>query len=115
MLVCLDPKSGETVYVKSDEVKLAGTQSADDFANGYRQKLQMKNSEPYNQAAQEQAMQDAAKLSRKFNQKKIKMEKKQNVTLMQVLMNLNKAQKKLLEVMQRQQKIIILKRCRPSK
>ena len=61
MLVCLDPKSGETAYVKSDEVKLAGTQSADDFANGYRQKLQMKNSEPYNQAAQEQAMQDAAK------------------------------------------------------
>lgn len=61
MLVCLDPKSGETVYVKSDEVKLAGTQSADDFANGYRQKLQMKNSEPYNQAAQEQAMQDTAK------------------------------------------------------
>ena len=61
MLVCLDPKSGETVYVKSDEVKFAETQSTDDFANGYRQELQMKNSEPYNQAAQEQAMQDAAK------------------------------------------------------
>ena len=61
MLVCLDPKSGETVYVKSDEVKFVGTQSTDDFANGYRQKLQMKNSEPYNQAAQEQAIQDAAK------------------------------------------------------
>ena len=61
MLVCLDPKSGETVYVKSDEVKFVGTQIADDFANGYRQELQMKNSEPYNQAAQEQAMQDAAK------------------------------------------------------
>lgn len=61
MLVCLDPKSGETVYVKSDEVKFVGTQSADDFANGYRQELQMKNSEPYNQAAQEQAIQDAAK------------------------------------------------------
>jgi hypothetical protein len=61
MLVCLDPKSGETVYVKSDEVKFVGTQSTDDFANGYRQELQMKNSEPYNQAAQEQAMQDAAK------------------------------------------------------
>lgn len=61
MLVCLDPKSGETVYVKPDEVKFVGTQSADDFANGYRQELQMKNSEPYNQAAQEQAMQDAAK------------------------------------------------------
>lgn len=61
MLVCLYPKSGDTVYVKSDEVKFVGTQSADDFANGYRQELQMKNSEPYNQAAQEQAMQDAAK------------------------------------------------------
>lgn len=61
MLVCLDTKTGETVYVKSDEVKFVGTQSADDFANGYRQELQMKNSEPYNQAAQEQAMQDAAK------------------------------------------------------
>lgn len=61
MLVCLDPKSGETVYVKSDEVKFVGTQSADDFANGYRHELQMKNSEPYNQAAQEQAMQDDAK------------------------------------------------------
>lgn len=61
MLVCLDTKAGETVYVKSDEVKFFGTQSTDDFANGYRQELQMKNSEPYNQAAQEQAMQDAAK------------------------------------------------------
>lgn len=61
MLVCLDPKTGDTVYVKSDEVKFVGIQSTDDFANGYRQKLQMKNSEPYNQAAQEQAMQDAAK------------------------------------------------------
>lgn len=61
MLVCLDPKTGETVYVKSYEVKFVGTRSADDFANGYRQELQMKNSEPYNQAAQEQAMQDAAK------------------------------------------------------
>lgn len=61
MLVCLDPKTGDTVYVKSDEVKFVGTQSTDDFANGYRQELQMKNSEPYNQAAQEQAMQDAAK------------------------------------------------------
>lgn len=61
MLVCLDPKTGDTVYVKSDEVKFVGTQSADDFANGYLQELQMKNSEPYNQAAQEQAIQDAAK------------------------------------------------------
>lgn len=61
MLVCLDPKTGDTVYVKSDEVKFVGTQSTDDFANGYLQELQMKNSEPYNQAAQEQAIQDAAK------------------------------------------------------
>lgn len=65
MLVCLDPKTGEIVYAKSDEVKFVGTQSTDDFANGYRQELQMKNSEPYNQAAQEQAIQDAAKPQQK--------------------------------------------------
>ena len=80
MLVCLDPKTGETVYVKSDEVKFVGTQSADDFANGYRQELQMKNSEPYNQAAQEQAMQDAAKPKQEVQPKENKNgeEKKRN-------------------------------------
>lgn len=61
MLVCLDPNTKELVYVKADEVTLLQNQPIDQFAAEYRQRLQMKNSEPYNQAAQEQAMQDAAK------------------------------------------------------
>lgn len=61
MLVCLDPNTKELVYVKADEVTLFQNQPIDQFADEYRQRLQMKNSEPYNQAAQEQAMQDAAK------------------------------------------------------
>lgn len=61
MLVCLDPNTKEMVYVKADEVTLFQNQPIDQFAAEYRQRLQMKNSEPYNQAAQEQAMQDAAK------------------------------------------------------
>lgn len=61
MLVCLDPNTKELVYVKADEVTLFQNQPIDQFAAEYRQRLQMKNSEPYNQAVQEQAMQDAAK------------------------------------------------------
>lgn len=61
MLVCLDPNTKELVYVKADEVTLFQNQPIDQFAAEYRQRLQMKNSEPYNQAAQEQAMQDAVK------------------------------------------------------
>ena len=61
MLVCFDPNTKELVYVKADEVTLFQNQPIDQFAAEYRQRLQMKNSEPYNQAAQEQAMQDAAK------------------------------------------------------
>ena len=61
MLVCFDPNTNEMVYVKADEVTLLQNQPIDQFAAEYRQRLQMKNSEPYNQAAQEQAMQDAAK------------------------------------------------------
>lgn len=61
MLVCLDPNTNELVYVKADEVTLVQNQPLDQFAAEYRQRLQMKNSEPYNQAAQEQAMLDAAK------------------------------------------------------
>ena len=61
MLVCLDPNTKELVYVKADEVTLFQNQPIDQFAAEYRQRLQMRNSEPYNQAAQEQAMQDAAK------------------------------------------------------
>ena len=61
MLVCFDPSTREMVYVKADEVTFFQNQPIDQFAAEYRQRLQMKNSEPYNQAAQEQAMQDAAK------------------------------------------------------
>ena len=61
MLVCMDPNTKEMVYVKADEVTLLQNQPIDQFAAEYRQRLQMKNSEPYNQAAQEQAMLDAAK------------------------------------------------------
>nr|UVY30131.1 MAG: ddrB-like ParB superfamily domain protein [Bacteriophage sp.] len=61
MLVCFDPNTKEMVYVKADEVTLFQNQPIDQFAAEYRQRLQIKNSEPYNQAAQEQAMLDAAK------------------------------------------------------
>ncbi len=61
MLVCFDPNTNEMVYVKADEVTLSQTQPLDQFAAEQTQRLQMKNSEPYNQAAQEQAMLDAAK------------------------------------------------------
>lgn len=61
MLVCLDPNTKELVYVKADEVTLVQNQPLDQFAAEYRQRLQIKNSEPYNQAAQEQAILDAAK------------------------------------------------------
>lgn len=61
MLVCLDPNTKEMVYVKADEVTLFQNQPLDQFVAEQTQRLQMKNSEPYNQAAQEQAMQDAAK------------------------------------------------------
>lgn len=61
MLVCFAPNTREMVYVKADEVTLFQNQPIDQFAAEYRQRLQMKNSEPYNQAAQEQALQDAAK------------------------------------------------------
>ena len=67
MLVCLDPNTKELVYVKADEVTLSQNQPIDQFAAEYRQRLQMKNSEPYNQAAQEQAMQDAAKAQQEQN------------------------------------------------
>lgn len=67
MLVCLDPNTKELVYVKADEVTLFQNQPIDQFAAEYRQRLQIKNSEPYNQAAQEQAMQDAAKAQQEQN------------------------------------------------
>lgn len=78
MLVCLDPNTKEMVYVKADEVTLLQNQPIDQFAAEYRQRLQMKNSEPYNQAAQEQAMQDAAKAQQEVQPKKNKNEEISN-------------------------------------
>lgn len=78
MLVCLDPNTKEMVYVKADEVTLLKNQPIDQFAAEYRQRLQMKNSEPYDQAAQEQAMQDAAKAQQEVQPKENKNEEISN-------------------------------------
>ena len=78
MLVCLDPNTKEMVYVKADEVTLLQNLPIDQFAAEYRQRLQMKNSEPYNQAAQEQAMQDAAKAQQEVQPKENKNEEISN-------------------------------------
>ena len=78
MLVCLDPNTKELVYVKADEVTLIQNQPIDQFAAEYRQRLQMKNSEPYNQAAQEQAMLDAAKPQQEVQPKENKNEEISN-------------------------------------
>ena len=61
MIVCLDPNTHDVVYLKTDDVTLSQTQDAENFGNEYHQKLQMINSQPYNEAAQKQAMIDAAK------------------------------------------------------
>lgn len=61
MLVCLDPETNTMEYIPTREVTFGGTESANDYAAKYREQLQMINSQPYNAAAQEQAMQDAAK------------------------------------------------------
>lgn len=78
MLVCLDPNTKEMVYVKADDVTLFQNQPIDQFAAEYRQRLQMKNSEPYNQAAQEQAMLDAAKAQQEVQPKENKNEEISN-------------------------------------
>ncbi len=58
MLICLDPNTGEMVYVKAEDTTLFQTQKPEDFGNEYRQKLQQINSQAYNEAAQEQAIMD---------------------------------------------------------
>lgn len=78
MLVCLDPNTKELVYVKADDVTLFQNQPLDQFAAEYRQRLQMKNSEPYNEAAQEQAMLDAAKPQQEVQPKENKNEEISN-------------------------------------
>lgn len=78
MLVCFDPNTKEMVYVKADEVTFFQNQPIDQFAAEYRQRLQIKNSEPYNQAAQEQAMLDAAKPQQEVQPKENKNEEISN-------------------------------------
>ena len=78
MLVCFDPNTKEMVYVKADEVTFFQNQPIDQFAAEYRQRLQLKNSEPYNQAAQEQAMLDAAKPQQEVQPKENKNEEISN-------------------------------------
>ena len=78
MLICLDPNTKEMVYLKKDEATLFQTQRPEDFANEYRQRLQMINSQPYNEAAQEQAMQDAGKSENQNQSESIGINQNQN-------------------------------------
>ena len=61
MLVCLDPNTGEMVYVRAEDTTLFDNKPASDLEAFRRQQLQEINSAPYNQVAQEQAAADAAK------------------------------------------------------
>lgn len=74
MLVCLDPETKELVYIKAEDAKFVGVQKPEDFANGYRQKLQEINSQPYNEAMQRQAERDAAKNQQETNEGETKTE-----------------------------------------
>ena len=78
MLICLDPNTKEMVYLKKDEATLFQTQRPENFANEYRQRLQMINSQPYNEAAQEQAMQDAGKSENQNQSESIGINQNQN-------------------------------------
>ena len=78
MLICFDPNTKEMVYLKTDDVTFMQTQKPEDFANEYRQRLQMINSQPYNEAAQEQAMQDAGKSENQNQSESIGINQNQN-------------------------------------
>ena len=78
LLICLDPNTKEMVYLKTDDVTFMQTQKPEDFANEYRQRLQMINSQPYNEAAQEQAMQDAGKSENQNQSESIGINQNQN-------------------------------------
>lgn len=58
MLICLDPETNTMEYIPTREVTFGDNLNAEGYAAQYRQKLQEINSQPYNQAMQEQAMQD---------------------------------------------------------
>ena len=61
MLVCYDTNTKEMVYIKSGDATFVSNKDVNQFKDEMRLELQNINSVPYNQAMQEQAMQDAAK------------------------------------------------------
>lgn len=61
MLVCFDPQTGQMVYVHASEVDYSREMKPEELKAQKIMELQNINSQPYNEAAQEQAMQDAAK------------------------------------------------------
>ena len=61
MLVCFDPQTGQMVYVHASEVDYSREIKPEELKAQKILELQNINSVPYNEAAQEQAMQDAAK------------------------------------------------------
>ena len=60
MLVCFDPQTGQMVYVHASEVDYSREMKPEELKAKKILELQNINSVPYNEAAQEQAMQDAA-------------------------------------------------------
>lgn len=60
MLVCFDPQTGQMVYVHASEVDYSREMKPEELKAQKILELQNINSVPYNQAAQEQAMQNAA-------------------------------------------------------
>ena len=61
MLVCFDPQTGQMVYVRASEVDYSREMKPEELKAQKILELQNINSVPYNEAAQEQAMLDAAK------------------------------------------------------
>lgn len=61
MLVCFDPQTGQMVYVHAREVDYSREMKPEELKAQKILELQNINSVPYNEAAQEQAMLDAAK------------------------------------------------------
>ena len=60
MLVCFDPQTGQMVYVHASEVDYSREMKPEELKTQKILELQNINSVPYNEAAQEQAMLDAA-------------------------------------------------------
>lgn len=67
MLVCFDPQTGQMVYVRASDVDYSREMKPEELKAQKILELQNINSVPYNEAAQEQAMQDAAKAQKEGN------------------------------------------------